>query len=33
MVYKDQTIDESKTDADNYKLREEIIEKFKEFHK
>ena len=33
MVYNDKSIDESKTDADNYKLREEIIEKFKEFHK
>lgn len=33
MIYNDKTIDENKTDSESYKLREEILEKFKEFHK
>lgn len=33
MIYNDKTVDESKTDSESYKLREEILEKFKKFHK
>ena len=33
MIYNDKGLDESKTDSDNYKWREEVVEKFKAFHK
>lgn len=33
MIYTDKGLDESKTDSDNYKWREEVLEKFKAFHK
>ena len=33
MIYNDKGLDESKTDSDNYKWREQVIEKFKAFHK
>lgn len=33
MIYNDSTIDENKPESDSYKLREEILEKFREFHK
>lgn len=33
MIYNDKGLDESKTESDNYKWREEVLEKFKEFHK
>lgn len=33
MVYTDKGLDEKKTDSDNYKWREEVLEKFKGFHK
>ncbi len=32
MIYTDKGLDESKTDSDNYKWREEVLEKFKTFH-
>lgn len=32
MIYNDKGLDESKTDSDNYKWREEVLEKFKSFH-
>ena len=32
MIYSDKGLDESKTDSDNYKRREEVLEKFKSFH-
>lgn len=32
MIYNDKSIDENKPEDDNYKLREEITEKFKTFH-
>lgn len=33
MIYNDKGLDETKTDSDNYKWREEVTEKFKAFHK
>ncbi len=33
MIYSDKGLDETKTDSNNYKYREEVVEKFKEFHK
>lgn len=33
MIYNDKGLDETKTDSDNYKWREEVLEKFKAFHK
>ena len=33
MIYTDKGLDESKTDSENYKWREEVLEKFKSFHK
>ena len=33
MIYTDKGLDEKKTDSDNYKWREEVLEKFKAFHK
>lgn len=33
MIYNDKGLDETKTDSDNYKWREEVLEKFKSFHK
>lgn len=32
MIYNDKGLDESKTDSENYKWREEVLEKFKAFH-
>ena len=32
MIYNDKSIDENKPEDNNYKLREEITEKFKTFH-
>lgn len=33
MVYTDKSINEENTESDEYKLRDEIVTKFKEFHK
>jgi hypothetical protein len=32
MVYNDKSIDENNKEQEEYKLREEIVEKFKTFH-
>ena len=33
MIYTDKSINEENTESDEYKLRDEIVTKFKEFHK